>query len=177
MAEGVSDLLPLVAYIVTVGVSVPVTLITLRLARRRLLEPVLTATLGSVTLLVLLGVGTLAALNSVGAGLDALQTALVTGVALVIGPLGLGTALVRRAIGGDRDRALRVVISGWPVALVVSVVVFVAPGGLDGTDVTDLADPVGQAALALWVAVILLGPAVVGLTVAAVRGAPGVEST
>jgi len=176
MAQGVAGLLPLVAYVITVAVAVPVTLITLRLARRRLLEPVLTATLGSVTLLVLLGVGTLAALLSVDAGLDALQTAVFTGVALVIAPLGLGTVLVRRATGGDRDRALRLVISGWPVALAVSLVVFVAPGGLDGTDVTELTGVFGRVGVAVWVAVVLLGPAAVGLLVAAVRGPPGTES-
>jgi len=176
MTDGVAGLLPLLAYVVTVAVAVPVAAITLLLARRRLLEPVLTATLGSVTLFVLLGVATLAALISVDAGVAALRTALFAGVALVIAPLALGTVLVRQLLGGDRDRALRVVITGWPAALVLSVVVFVAPGGLGGADVTTLEGVVGRAAVALWVAVVLLGPAALGLLVTAVRGPPGLES-
>lgn len=176
MVAGVADLLPLVAYVVTVAVAVPVTAVTLLLARRHLLEPVLTATLASVTALVVLGIGTLAALTSLDAGLRALRTAVVVGLTLVVAPLGLGTVLVRRAIGGDRDRALRVVLTGWPVALVVSAVVFVAPDGLDGTDVTTLGGPLGLVAVVVWAAVVLFGPAAVGLLVAGVRGPPGVES-
>lgn len=177
MTQAVGELLPLVAYITTVAVAVPVTVVTLVLARRRLLEPVLTATLGSVTLFVLFGVATLAALISVDAGLQALWTAVVTGAFLVVAPLGLGTVVVRRLVGRDRDLALRIVIVGWPVALVCSVVLFVAPGGLDGTDVTTLGGTVGTVATAVWGLLVLVGPSVVGLAVYALRGAPGPGET
>ena len=175
MTQAVGELLPLVAYITTVAVAVPVTIVTMTLARRRLLEPVLTATLGSVTLFVLLGIGTLTLLISVEAGMEALRTAVVTGVVLVIAPLGLGTVVVRRIIGRDRDNALRVVIPGWPVALVLSVLLFVAPGGLDGTDVTTLEGPLGTVALVVWGLLVLVGPTLVGLLVYRLRGPPGLE--
>jgi hypothetical protein len=176
MPEAVGELLPLVAYIITVAVAAPVTVITLFLARRRLLEPMLTATLGSVTLFALLGIGTLAALISVDAGIQALQTAVVTGLVLVIVPLGIGTVLVRAVIGCDRDRALRVVIAGWPIALVCSVLLFVAPGGLNGTDVTTMGGLVGQVAFLAWSVLVLLGPTAVGMVVYTFRGAPGLDA-
>ena len=176
MTNSVAGLLPFLAYIVTVAVAVPITIVTLFLARRRLLEPMLTVTLGSVTVFVLLGIGTLAALISVDAGLQALQTAVLTGVAFVVLPLGLGTFLVRRILGGDRDRAMRLVVAGWPVALVLSVVVFIAPGGFRRYNITFLDPPLAYVAVAVWYGIVLLGPTVVGLLVHRVRGPPGGET-
>ncbi|PSP70229.1 hypothetical protein BRC79_02600 [Halobacteriales archaeon QH_8_67_27] len=61
------------------------------------------------------------------------------------------------------DEALEYATLGWPVAMVASAVVFVAPGGFGGTDVTALDGAAGAVAWLTLAVVATLGPAVAGL--------------
>lgn len=169
MTNTVAGFLPQFAYLVTIAVSFPIAVISFALARRRLLEPVLTVTLVVVGLLVLASVGTLAAVVSVDAAVEVLRIAVGAGVGLVVVPLTIGTALVRRAADVDRDRALRVTTATWPVGLLVSFVVYIAPGGPYRYNITFLTGNTAVAAFVLWGACILLLPGLLGAFVLYVR--------
>ena len=124
------------------------------------------------------------ALGTVAAGSVGLLAAVATAFALFIGPnVALTFAIVTIAavlvlavfpvlIGQqllDRwtllgpDEALEYATLGWPVAMVASAVVFVAPGGVDGPDVTALSGLAGALAWVTLAVVATLGPAVAGL--------------
>lgn len=165
MSNTVAGLLPQFAYLVTIGVSFPIAVVSFVLARRKLLEPVLTATLVAVALLVMASAGTLAAVVSVDAAIEVVRIAVGAGVGLVVLPLAVGTALVRRTVGVDRDRALRATTASWPIGLLVSFLVYVAPGGPYGYNITVLTGNEAMAAFALWGACILLLPGILGALV------------
>jgi hypothetical protein len=170
MTNTVAGLLPQFAYLVTIAVSFPIAVISFALARRRLLEPVLTATLVVVGLLVMAAIGTLAALVSVAAAVEVLRIATGAGVGLVVLPLAIGTALVRRAAGVDRDRALRVTTATWPIGLLVSFLVYIAPGGPYRYNITFLTGNTAIAAFVLWGSCILFLPGLLGAIVLRIRG-------
>jgi hypothetical protein len=169
MTNTVAGFLPQFAYLVTIAVSFPIAAISFVLARRRLLEPVLTVTLVSVSLLVLAGAGTLAAVVSPAAAIEVLRVALGVGVVLVILPLTIGTGFVRRAAGVDQDRALRVTTAAWPIGLLVSFVIYVAPGGPYRYNITFLTGDVALVAFAAWGACILFLPGLLGYSYVAIR--------
>ncbi|MFW6376957.1 MAG: hypothetical protein ACOC0F_03185 [archaeon] len=170
MTNTVAGLLPQFAYLVTIAVSFPIAVISFALARRRLLEPVLTSTLVVVGLLVMASAGTLAAVVSVDAAIEVLQIAVGAGVGLVVLPLGIGTALVRRAVGVDRDRALRVTTATWPVGLVVSFLVYIAPGGPYRYNITFLTGNEAIVAFVVWGACVVFLPGILGAVVLRARG-------
>jgi hypothetical protein len=170
MTNTVAGFLPQFAYLVTIAVAFPIAVISFALARRRLLEPVLTATLVAVAMLVVAAAGTLAAVVSVDAALEILRIALGAGVGLVVFPLGIGTALVRRVAGVDRDRALRVTTATWPIGLLVSFLVYIAPGGPYRYNITFLSGNEAVAAFVVWGACILLLPGILGIIVLRLRG-------
>jgi hypothetical protein len=170
MTNTVAGLLPQFAYVVTIAVSFPIAAIAFLLARRKLLEPVLTVTLVAVGLLVVTSAGTLAAVVSVDDAVRVLRVAASAGVGLVVLPLAFGTAFVRRAVGVDQDRALRVTTAFWPIGLLASFVVYIVPGGLYRVNITSLSGDAATAAFAAWGACILLLPALLGALTSHFRG-------
>ncbi|USZ69214.1 hypothetical protein NGM10_05600 [Halorussus salilacus] len=128
-----SGLLPALAFVLTVGVSVPVALTAHRSHRsgaRPFARALWVAALQT-TLLYLLGVFVL---WSVGAGVSRTVTLLVvgalSGLLLAALPLLVGRWLLRRAGGLDSETALRYATYGWPVAMLAVFGLFVAPGGV-----------------------------------------------
>ncbi|MFT4891779.1 MAG: hypothetical protein ACI9YT_002714 [Halobacteriales archaeon] len=170
MTNTVAGLLPQFAYLVTIAVSFPIAVVSFVLARRKLLEPVLTATLVAVALLVMASAGTLAAVVSVDDALEVVRIAAGAGVGLVALPLGAGTAFVRRTVGVDRDRALRATTATWPIGLLVSFLVYIAPGGPYRYNITALTGNEAIVAFVVWGACILLLPGVLGALVVRVGG-------
>lgn len=170
MTNTVAGLLPQFAYVVTIAVSFPIAVISFVLARRRLLEPVLTTTLVAVALLVMASAGTLAAVVSVDAAVEVLRIAIGAGVGLVMLPLGFGTALVRRLNGVDRDQALRMTTAAWPVGLLLSYVVYLAPGGLYSSNMTFLEGQAASVSFVIWGACILFVPGLLGAVVQRLTG-------
>lgn len=95
------------------------------------------------------------------------------GVVLAAFPLYIGRQLLERWTPLAPDRALVVAVLGWPVALLASLAVFVAPGGPTRYDITVLSG--GGGALA-WTAiglVVTLGPGVVGYGLVRLLGREG----
>jgi len=112
--------------------------------------------------LVLAGTTALALFVDPVAGAVFVGLAAAAGVVLAAFPLYIGRQLLERWTTLAPERALEYAVLGWPVALVGSLVVFLAPGGLGRYNVTFLTG--GVAALA-WVVlglVVTLGPGVCG---------------
>lgn len=65
--------------------------------------------------------------------------------------------------GVEANRALRLSVGAWPVALLAAFGVFPAPGGLGRYNLTFLTGPALYAAVATVAAPVLFGPAVLGL--------------
>lgn len=175
-----TGLLPVLVFVLTVGVSTLVALGAHLLDRAG--EPFASAlgdAVRAVGVLYLLGVAGIWALAGGGSLWGVVAALLLVGVAallaLVLLPLAVGRWLVRRALGVDRGTALRLTTAGWPVAMLGVFGVFVAPGGLADGHLLHLDGPrtclVGfcGVAVSLVTAVVLetvvavLGPGVVGL--------------
>lgn len=185
-------LLPVFVFVLTLGISVPVTLGAHVFHRntdssfRAALRPALfvaagTFVVGAIAVWTIAGGG--GALWELPATLFA--SGFVAFLALAALPLLVGQRLIRRASGRrasgqpantvDADTALRFATYGWPIAMLAMFGIFVAPGGLShghlltlGGEQTCLAGfcgiPVSLAgAVALELLVALLGPGVVGL--------------
>ncbi|MFB6139375.1 MAG: hypothetical protein ABEJ26_02955 [Halosimplex sp.] len=113
--------------------------------------------------LVAAGALSLALLVDPSAGLA--FAAVAVGEALVVAafPVLIGRQLLERWTLLDADEALEYATLGWPVAMVVTAVLFVAPGGLSRYNVLFLD---GAAAAVAWLSiavVVTLGPTVAGL--------------
>jgi hypothetical protein len=85
-------------------------------------------------------------------------------------PLLVGRLLLVRYTALSADRALYNALLGLPVALLVSLLVFVAPGGFARRNIVFLDGIAAVVAWAVFLAVLVFGPAVVGLAVARWRG-------
>lgn len=171
-----TGLLPVLAFVLTVGTAVPVTAGAhlLSNARGGSFAAALRTTLLAAGGLYIAGVAALWALLGIGRWEVAAALLLAgTGVmvAVVVLPLAVGRWLVRRVRGVDPDTGLRFATYGWPVAVLAVFVIFVAPGGsllaLGGPRVC-LAGSCGVsvqlvAAVLLEALVALLGPGLAGL--------------
>lgn len=135
--------------------------------------------------LYLVGVGVVWLVTGAGA-LWGTATALVAvGLAafvlLGILPLLVGQRLLARLSDLDSDIALRLVTTGWPVAMLVVFGLFIAPGGIHESHLLDLGRPrvclVGVCGVSLplvvavcvSVFVAVFGPAAVGLALSGFR--------
>jgi hypothetical protein len=96
----------------------------------------------------------------VGATLVAIV--LAAAVVLAVFPLYIGRQLVERWTGLPGADAQEYAVLGWPVALVASFAVFLAPGGLGRYNLTFLSGPVAALVWLVVGAVVTLGPAVAG---------------
>lgn len=135
-----TGLLPTLAFVLTVGVSLPVALGARSFARA---DAPFSAALWSATLeaAALYLVGVLAAWAIAGAWTVAATLAavgLAAAVLLVALPILAGQRLLRRLTAADSETALRYATYGWPAAMAVAFGVFVAPGGFDGGHLLDL---------------------------------------
>jgi hypothetical protein len=163
MANGFTGFLALLVYVGWVAGSVPLAVAVYALARwldsvglavRYVAAAVVGAVLAGVTALALF-------VDPVAGGTFAVL-ALAAGIVLAAFPLYIGRQLLGRWTPLAPDRALVFAVLGWPVALLASLAVFVAPGGPTRYNITFLSG--GAAALAWTVMglVVTLGPGVVG---------------
>ncbi|QLH80440.1 hypothetical protein [Halosimplex pelagicum] len=105
----------------------------------------------------------LAAFVDPGAGLIFGVVAVAASLVLAVFPVVFGRQLLDRWTVLDADETLQYATLGWPVAMVTSAALFVAPGGLARYNVLFLE---GLAATVAWLTLVLvvtLGPAVAGL--------------
>lgn len=166
MTNSPGGLLPVFVFLAAVGLSWPVALGAFALSLRvrpftRALRYIAVAvavlfTLFAVGLAVLVGpevgVTVLAAL-AIAAGLFG---ALPLAIARVL--------LVRRGVGPGRS--LRLAVAAWPPSMLAALAAFVAPGGASRYNVLFLEGVALYTALAVVAALVLFGPAVLGLLAA-----------
>lgn len=156
-------LLAVFVYLGAVVASLPAAATVLLLARRMGAERL--AALVGLTALVLVSLVSIGV--SVLAGPDAgLALAGYGVVALAVTwtvPALVGRWLVRRLVGQAVDVALGYAAAGLPVALVASAAWFAAPGGPTRYDLTSLSGPALWAAAAVLLAIVVLGPGLVGV--------------
>lgn len=171
MANGFTGVLALAVYVGWVAASVPLALACYGLTRWLGAVDIATGYVGAVVVGVVLAGATALALfvDPLAGGLFAVL-ALAAGVVLAAFPLYIGRQLLERWTDLPPDRALVFAVLGWPVALLVSLGVFVAPGGPTRYNITFLSG--GKAALAWTVMglVVTLGPGVVGFGLVRLAG-------
>lgn len=168
MAESVTGLLVVFVYVLTVALSTPLALAVVFLTRQRSVTAALGTIVGILAALVTLGSTVVAALVSPLAGVVTFASGVAALLGLVVLPLVIGRTVVRRTTGVDREVALRLAVTAWPVALAASFGLFVAPGGPTRYNLTFLTGPLAAGAWLAWLALVILGPglfAVLGVRV------------
>jgi hypothetical protein len=176
-----NGLLPVFGFVLTVGVSAPVTLGAHLFSRgsngpfraglrAALAEACASYLVGTVALWAVVGGGSLWGVTTA-----VLVAGLFAVFALGVVPLAVGRRLVARTRDVDSETALRFATYGWPVAAFVVFGIFVAPGGVTHGTVFDLEGTriclVGVCGIALPLAaavllggvVAVLGPGLVGI--------------
>ncbi|MFC7141363.1 hypothetical protein ACFQMA_16180 [Halosimplex aquaticum] len=98
-----------------------------------------------------------------GAGLTFALVAAAAALVLAAFPLLIGRQLLDRWTPLGPDEALEYATLGWPVAMVLSAVFFVAPGGLGRYNVLFLSGGAAAVAWLVLAVVVTLGPALAGL--------------
>ena len=165
------DLAIALGYFLAVGAGIPLALGALLLARR--VKPVARA-IAYVAVLPAVGLVVLAVFQaSVDDPLGGVP--LVLSLAVVLGlmwgvPLLVGRTLLLRFADVSPERALSGALLGLPVGLLASFVVFVAPGGFARRNILFLDGPVAALAWAVFLGVLVFGPALVGMAVARYGG-------
>jgi len=158
----------LVAYLYLAVLSGPVAIFALSLAR---FVGSIGRTLGYVaaTLLVVNGLGGLAAANNTGVGRVVVAAAVFLGGAVGLGaiPLLVGRAVGHRLTGRPPDRALGDALVGWPFGMVAGLVVLSsgawAPVEVGPAGATD------PRLAAVAVALAVLAPTVLGVAIGRIR--------
>lgn len=173
MTDVAIGLLVVLVYVGTVLASVPVALLALLVGLRTgSYRRALGYSLGGALALLAVGAVALAVAVTPLAGATLLGVGVLAVVTLGVVPLVLGRELVVRLAGReiDPEDALKWTVAGWPVALNVSVAVFVAPGGPARYNVTFLTGLEGILSVAALVGVVALGPGLVGTGLARAFG-------
>ena len=184
-----TGLVPVTAFVPTVGVAVPVT-VGAHLAYRRgsSFGGALRAALAEAGLLYLVGVLVVWAMAR-GLTLGKVAAILVAGgiaafIVLTALPLFVGRLLVERVGGVDSETALRYATYGWPVAIFAAFGLFVVPGGLATNAFFTLGgericlgghcgiDVLFAGAVVLELLVVVLGPGLAGLVLRSSVSAP-----
>lgn len=98
-----------------------------------------------------------------GAGLAFALVAAAAALVLAAFPLLIGRQLLDRWTLLGADETLEYATLGWPVAMVLSAVLFVAPGGFERSNVLFLSGATAAVAWLTLALVVTLGPAVAGL--------------
>jgi hypothetical protein len=183
-----TGLLPVLVFVLTVGIAAPVTLVAHLRSRdgSRSFATAFRTALVAAAGVYLVGV---VAVWVVAGGLPLWEVAaalVAAGVAalavLVVGPLLIGRRLVRQVRGTDPETALRFAAYGWVAAAFAVFGIFVAPGGLTDGHLLDLGGErtclVGfcgvvvslVGAVLLELAVAVLGPGLVGSALHSLAG-------
>lgn len=145
-----TGLISTLVFVITIGISVPVTVAAHRFHRSGTddFRTAFTEALLEAGLLYILGVGVVWSIA--GGGIDPElweipATLLATGIAALLMfvalPLWIGERLVSRLRNTDSATAFRFTTYGWPVAMLFVFGIFVAPGGLFGGDLLSLEGP------------------------------------
>jgi uncharacterized membrane protein len=175
-----TGLIPTLVFVITVGISVPVTLAAHRFHRTGTddFRTALTGALYEAGLLYILGIGVIWSIASGGIDPELWEipaTLLTTGVATLLVfvalPLWIGERLVTRLRDTDSATAFRFTTYGWPVAMLFVFAIFVAPGGLFGGDLLSLEGPRACLAGFCGVSMTLVGAVLLEMLVAV--GGPG----
>lgn len=170
MAYEPVGLLAVFVYLGAVIASLPAAAAVLLLARRLGVARA-AGLVGSGALVLVLAAGLGAgALVGVDAGLTVAGYGVVALAVLWALPALVGRWLVRRLAGAPADFALGYAVAGLPVALVASAVWFAAPGGPTRYNLAFLSGPALWAAAAVLVAIVVLGPGLVGVGLLALAG-------
>lgn len=163
MTNGFTGVLALVVYVGWVAGSVPLALALYGLARWLDSVDLALGYVGAVVVGVVLAGATALALfvGPIAGGIFAVLV-LAAGVVLAAFPLYIGRQFLERWTSLPPERALVFAVVGWPVALLASLAVFVAPGGPTRYNITFLSGPVAALAWTVMGLVVTLGPGVVG---------------
>ncbi|WP_276260791.1 hypothetical protein [Haloglomus litoreum] len=166
MSNAPTGLLPVFVFVAAVGLSWPVAIATFVLSLR--VRP-----FGRALRYVAVGVGAIAVAVALGiAGIAGVEVGglVLLSLAIAAGLFGAVPLVVSRAVlvrsGVGTSRALRLSVAAWPFALLAAFGVFLAPGGVARYNVTFLTGPALYAAVAAIAALVLFGPAVLGLLAA-----------
>ncbi|WP_049986304.1 hypothetical protein [Halobellus rufus] len=185
-----TGLLPVLAFVITVGISGPVAVTTLLASRTETppIRRVLRLAVLEASLLYLVGVTVVWAIA--GGGLDPElweipATLVITGVGslliLTALPLAVGQKVIHHWRHIEPEAALRDTVAGWPIAMLVTFGTFIAPGGLAQGTLFDLQGPTvclvgfceisSQLAGAIFVEILLavFGPGLIGLVLSSRR--------
>ncbi|WP_436925883.1 hypothetical protein [Halosimplex amylolyticum] len=164
MANGFTGALAVFVYFGFVLASPAVALVAWGLSQRRdsFQTALGTVAAGSVGLLAAVATA-LALFVSPSVGLVFAGVAVGAVLVLAVFPTLIGQQLLDRWTLLGPDEALEYATLGWPVAMVASFVLFVAPGAAGGADVTALTGLAGALAWVTLALVVTLGPAIAGL--------------
>lgn len=185
-----TGLIPVLIFVVTVGISVPVTL-TAHLMYRSETQSFASAVrlaLLEAGLLYLVGVGVIWSIAGSGLNMELWEipvTLVVTGIGVLIVltaiPLIVGQNLINHFREVDSETALQYATYGWPVAMLAVFGIFIAPGGLTQDHLFHLESAqiclIGfcgiivsfAAAVLVEVFVIIFGPGLIGLLLVSQR--------
>lgn len=171
-----TGLIPVLAFVLTVGISVPVTLAAhlLYQSGTRSFGKGLRVALLEAGLLYLVGVVVVWAIAGGGLDIELWEipiTLIVTGVGVLFVltalPLAVGRNLIQRFEGVDSETALRYATYGWPLALLVVFGIFIVPDGrfYGRFCLAGFCGLAGSSALAVLVeaVVAVFGPGLIGL--------------
>lgn len=167
-----TGLIPVYAFVLTIGVGFSVTFGAHLLARSRPFEAALRQAIQLVAGLYLVGVAVVWAVAGTAVWEVALLLVVSGGIALVglvVIPLAVGRSVIRRSSGADSASSLRAATVGWLTTLIAVFGIYVGLGGLGGGAVVHLPGRevcvIGFCGVAVWTvgaAVVLAGIMLVG---------------
>lgn len=181
-----TGLIPVLAFVLTVGISVPVTLTAALLydSGVRPFHRGLQVAIFEAGLLYLVGVGVVWTIAGSGLNLELWEipaTLIVTGVAallvLTLLPMAIGQRLIEHLRDVDTESAVRFTTYGWPITMIVVFGIFITPRthlfALDGPQIC----LGGFCGISVWLGLAVLleivvagfGPGLVGLLISTHR--------
>jgi hypothetical protein len=167
MADPILWTLVVFVYVLTVALAPVLALAIVLLSRRRSTTAALGSIVGAVAGIVTLGATVGFALVSWRAGVVLFLAGQGALFGLCVVPLLVGRGLVRQATGVDREPALRIAVTAWPVALASGFALFVAPDGFTGgvvhSNITTVSGVSAALAWAGWALLALFGSGLVGV--------------
>jgi hypothetical protein len=163
MAGIPAETLVLAVYVLTVALSSLIAPAIAFAERKRSATAAVGLVVGNLAALVTLSATVLAALTTPLSGVVAFLAGFGLLLILVVVPLLIGRAVVRSRTGVDRERALVLAVTGWPVALAGSLALY---WGVTAA----LAWPLSALSWLGWAVLVLSGPGVLGVTLHRVFG-------
>lgn len=150
----------------TAGLSLPLALAIELAARRTSGRRAFRAVIAAAWVPVLIGVVVVGLVAGIAAAVSVLAVALAATGALVLLPIALGQYLINRRTDLGKEASHQFAVRGCPIALWMSVIVFVAPVGVSRFDATFVTGPRGWIAVGGIAAIIVVGPGLIGLNLA-----------